>query len=291
MVKSIQKIIDFLLFSNIYIGICVAALHFAVACKPIEALSQLTYLLFTFFATVSVYSLFRLRLSPESHLPSLRNLSWSVRHFAVARWVMYIAMIGAVSTFLLLDSTQKYRVILLATLCVLYNISFFSLGSIRFDLRHIWFLKPFIVGFTITGVVCWVPYDDTCSYSLSAFLSTAAIQFSFVSALVVLFEIKDCDIDTHLHVTTIATRLGIAYTKIVALVLILAAIVLFIISHASICGWLLLGYLAPLLLLLIFIPLFIHSHSSEYIYWLAIDGCMIMLGLDWYLLKDYSLQS
>ena len=263
------------------------ALYFAFTMKSIDDPSRYSFILFVFCSTVSVYSLLRLRTVGKIQDPMLRNLSWAAGHIGLARWVMYIAMAGAIITFIFLNNKEQMIVILLGVVWILYNTSVFSKGHIKYDLRSIWYLKPLIVGFIITGIVTWVPYQDACPYSLSTFLFIATILFCFVSALVVVFEIKDRAIDSRFNTDTITTRLGVAHTKIIAISLLAIAIVLVLLSHPTLSMTSNFSYILPLLVLIAFIYFFIHEKTNEYIYWIVIDGWMVILGIIWYILNHH----
>ena len=285
-VKYIQKVSDFLLFTNIYLGICMIGLYFAFSMKPIGEVGRFDFLLFVFCSTVSVYSLLRLMNVSRIQDTPLKNISWAAQHLVLANRVMYIAAGGAVLTFLFLNNQEQMVVILLGVVWILYNASIFSRGRVKYDLRGIWFLKPLIVGFIITGIVSWVPFQDSSPYSLATFFCTATILFCFVSALVVIFEIKDREVDSSFKTATITTRLGIAKTKVVAIVLLALSIAFSIVLHRSLSLIQNIAFVLPILVLIFFVIFFINAKTKEYVYWIVIDGWMIILGIVWYVLNN-----
>lgn len=287
--KWLKKALDLLLFSNIYLGICVIGVYMAFSLRPITDISRLDFILFVFFSTVSVYSLLRLRaLEDELRVRSL-YLSWAAAHKRTAHWIMRLSMISTGVTFLLLERGEQLIVVSLGFVWVLYNLPFFSRDRIRFGLRYIWFLKPLVVGFIIAGIATAVPYMDNSPYDSQDFLVMLLVLFLFVSSLVVVFEIKDHAVDAAFGTQTIATKWGVAGTKLTAVVMLLTAMFLFVAGHSALSPMLWCLYLLPLALLILFILLFIDEQAHEYIYWLVIDGWMIFLGIDWYLLNHHIL--
>jgi 4-hydroxybenzoate polyprenyltransferase len=214
-------------------------------------------------------------------------LRWAASYMSIAQWVMRFAIVATAVTFLFLKRSEQVAVLALGVVWILYNLPFFSRERIKFGLRYIWFLKPLVVGFIITGIAAIVPYQDNSPYYTAEFVPVVFILFCFVSSLVVVFEIKDRSSDAAFGTQTIATKAGVRGTKIGAIALLLVAVLAFLGSHLSMSDRGLLRYVSPFLLLILFILLFIDAHTNEYVYWVVIDGWMIYLGIYWYLLNHH----
>ncbi len=274
----LKSIFKFLLFTNIYLGICVTGLTFAF--------DSGTFMLkvFTFFSTVAVYSILRIRVIKYETRTLSAYASWLKENVTIAKAIRDVSTVITVMTFAYLDRVYQIGFLSLGCIWILYNLPIFSGGRIKFGLRYIWFIKPFVVGLIVAGTVVSVPLL-TGGADIFHICMATLVMGSLASALVVIFEIKDMDIDRTFHTDTIPIRIGVSGTKVIAAaLLLLSAIITFLYFHEASVTLTLLKVL-PFISLAAFLSFFIRKDTNDYVYWLIIDGWMWLLGLTWYLIN------
>ena len=281
-----KSIIKFLIFSNTYLAICVLGLYLAFSESSLSDRQKLPLEAFIFFATIAVYSLLRIRVLQYDISDPSAYVQWLRENIVPAKMVRAVSVAATLMLFPLLTITQQTGIFSLGLVWILYNLPIFSGGKIKFGLRYVWFLKPFVVGFIVAGLTTLVPLLDS-SLDLIHIIAAMSISFVFASSVVVIFEIKDINIDRSFSTDTIPIRTGIIGTKIITLVLLLlCAVLTFIFFGAGSTGLTLLK-ISPIIALAFYVYFFIKEDTNDYVYWIVIDGWMWLVGLLWYLINHH----
>lgn len=198
----LYRFVDFLGHSNIFIALCAASL---TAWSQKYFLHELSvgYIVLTFSATFIQYNVQRMYLSFFAHKPySLTR--WNYRNKYLIIILMFISVAGLYPVF----SISKYN-------ALVYFISFL-LGIFYFlpfsNLRTIPVVKSFTVG-AVWVLVCVVaPLEGTGWTTPKIFF--CIIQLFFISALCVLFNIRDVEKDRESHTHSVPVLFGIQKAKI-----------------------------------------------------------------------------
>ena len=276
----LKSIFKFLLFTNIYLGICVTGLTFAFDH------SQIMLRVFTFFSTVAVYSILRIRVIKYETVSLSAYASWLKENITIAKAIRDVSTLTTGILFIYLDRVYQIGLLSLGCIWILYNLPIFSGGRIKYGLRYIWFLKPFVVGLIVAGIVVLAPLVTSLTDTVQPYMAMFAM-WSFASSLVVIFEIKDMAIDSTFHTDTIPIRIGVSGTKFIAgSLLLLSAFISLVYFHEATVTLSLIKIL-PFISLAIFVSLFIKKDTNDYVYWVIIDGWMWLLGLTWYLINHH----
>ena len=282
-VRYFKKIAEFLLFSNIYLGTCITVL----ALPFTGGMPQyLLFHAFVFFATVSVYSILRVRAVSFVAADMLAYLRWAKENTTLANTVKYISIAATVVLSVFLTRKMQISIMSLGAVWVLYNLPIFSGHRIKFGLRYVWFLKPFIVGLIIAGLTTMVPLIDRAFAPIRIVYAVADI-FCFASALVILFEVKDMKVDKPFNTNTIPIIMGVTWTRIIAGVLLLVsmgATLLFFGPGSTFLETLL---VSPFILLILYLTFLFDEETSEYTYFIGSSRSLYCLFLyNAYLLAD-----
>ncbi len=296
-----KNIIKFLSFSNIWIGLAaclltisnILSLHWLPNLEEeyIRIANAKYLLLFNFFATIFIYTFIRLIGLRENHVTVKSELMDWVRKYKVALiiWAT-VCLVISIYAFFHLFVVQIYIIIFLGLVSVLYAIPIYKSGNEWKSLRHIPYLKTFIVAlvWAFLSVSCVFVYADMFPIIIRPqHVLLFIIDFIFILGLTIPFDIRDMAYDKEGNVQTIAHQLGLAKTKTLSIILLASYIVLSFIFYIYIpCdidyklffrSYNLAIFMAVLLggLGAIYIIKDIHENSSEQVFTFELDGMII----------------
>lgn len=272
--KLLRAVFDFLLYSNIFIGICAVALVFTNQLAIGEDIELNKECWFVFFSTVFTYSAMKFRRGANEPASTTHH-TWADSNNQLYKNVLLISLLGAFSFFINLNSEAKLTVAILAVVT-----AFYGLVSIPFtngkQLRNFGLLKTLFVGLVWSVTTVLVPlagqYPDT---DMLVFLIIR--RFIFVAALTMVFEVKDYENDVQAKLRTLPMVLGISGTKILAQALLLFLIVINIVQYAafSFPFWGMVAVNLSLLVSIIAIQPVKEGLSDKY-YYFVLDGMMLL---------------
>lgn len=141
-----------------------------------------------------------------------------------------------------------------------------------FNLRRFGFIKPIIVG-AIWVISCvLIPLLENKLLNEQTYYFIAA-QFCFITALCVLFDVKDAEHDFYQGVKTYANAWGAKGARLVAFLFMLGYMVCFYMFDTTpITNYINLAFLTATSILIFFT----HEERHPYYYYLLIDGLMIL---------------
>ena len=281
-----KNFIRFFILSNIYLGICVLGLYLAFAEGSYKEPAKLTIEAFIFCATVAVYSILRIRIANYEIKEPTAYLQWLRQNLISAKIVRSVFIVCTVLLFFLLKRIIQVGIISLGLLWILYNLPIFTGGRIKFGLRYVWFLKPFVVGFIAAGLATLVPLFDS-NLDITHIIAAMCISFCLTSAIVVIFEIKDMKTDRLFHTETIPIRAGVNGTKAIAIVCLLLSTLLTLLFFPESSISLNVLKISPFIAQSVFVFFMIKEITNDYVYWIVIDGWMWLVGVLWYLIAHH----
>jgi 4-hydroxybenzoate polyprenyltransferase len=189
-------------------------------------------------------------------------------------------MLSLIPLFLLLSIESRILLIFLGILSFLYGIPLFSLGGLKFGLRNIPGLKPFLITLVWTMSCVLLPVLEaqdlhTADISMRDTTILIAKRFLFVAALTVPFDIRDLFQDKQFGLKTIPVAWGEKNAYLFCQVLLAGYIVLLFLFHnngfnsdfwaltsvAFLTGWLIFKS---------------KWEKDEYYYFFYLDGVLIL---------------
>lgn len=261
---SIKKILDFVVYSNLFISFAVAcftlqtALFFPKYTGVIEELSILN-----FITTFLLYNLQRLFYASHENLNEKYN--WYLRN----RRVLFTGMVLLPMSFSdrLLDFFMQHPdyffiYFFLAALSLLYFLP-------PLQLRRYGLFKPFIIAFVFVATSILLPLYRGLNWELFIY---AVGQFCFIAALCVLFDVKDLQHDRSLNLKTLPIMLGLKKTKYFCSALIGLYIVTAMLNsqNMTITGYACVSILSFLLIV------FLKTERNPYYYFYLVDGLILL---------------
>lgn len=269
----LKKILDFIVYSNLFIALCVAFATLQTASIFSKHSEQIfTFILPNFIATFVLYNLQRLYYAAKQ--PHNVKYNWYNQN---RRLIFTLIILTLFSSFNLLWDFFIENAYILAAYALLALLSLlYFLPPIQ--LRKYGLLKPFIIAFVLICVSVILPGISELNQQ---FLIYTVGQFCFITALCVLFDIRDVEHDKKSNFITLPIKHGIAKTKYVVFLLLLVYL-------ASAFFLPLFGYFITVIISTItvtLLTLIAKPSKHNYFYLFLVDGCIIMQCLLFIILK------
>lgn len=275
-----KKLLEGLLYSNVFIALCAAAITAVNQIWYGYTPSDIYYTGFVFFGTSILYGLHR--------LIGVRRMSNPIGRFAIVErlqpsivLVTGLSGLGAIICVTQMHYSVWIQLIPAIVLCLLYVLPLFP-GKKR--LRDFPFIKLFVLSAIWAYLTAYMPmiqkvHPDYLDYGL------VFERFVFILAITIPFDIRDIGIDREQGVATLSTFLGVKGSKIISQIALFAGVMSLVsvsleqsvfIDSAIACVP---GYLAAYLLIA-----FSNENRSDTYFLLGLDGTMILLFLGTWLL-------
>ncbi|MES2277834.1 MAG: hypothetical protein V4592_17540 [Bacteroidota bacterium] len=213
MKKLFKPVLDFILFSNVFMALCGVAqaliTFHLIGSKPIFAVLGI---LFT--ATLLEYNFSVLVGKPQQPLKSpFRRVRWFYSHHRLMVTFTIVSALLLIPLFLLISMESRLLLIFLGVLCIGYSIPIFSIGDHKFGLRHVPGLKPFLITLVWTLSCVLLPIleaQDIHQTTINMRDTTILIakRFLFIGALTIPFDIRDLFHDKNTGLKTIPVAWG-----------------------------------------------------------------------------------
>jgi 4-hydroxybenzoate polyprenyltransferase len=278
--KALLAILDFLLFSNLFIALCVVA-QALVTYHLLQVEPDKRILAIVFFGTIGIYNFSMLLSKPKNPEKSpFVRVKWIFSHHRMIISITLISMLCLIPLGLLYLSIEaQLLMIFTGALALGYNIPFLTLNNHKIGLRNIPGIKLFLIALVWSISCVLLPiieleHDYQINISTAETLLLVAKRFLFIAAITIPFDIRDLFQDKLYELKTIPVMLGERKAYIF-------------------CQFLLAGYLALLLLFnqninadVIGLTLTIlltgwlifksNIKKNEYYYFFYLDGTMIL---------------
>lgn len=229
-VKRLHELIDFFLFSNIFIALAAVCFTLQVELVFSIPLHLRLYHFVIFFATLAEYGIHRMVSvrGSEKSFELKQAQRWSTKRMKAQFVLLCIALAG----LLVCSFYLKFEVFLLfcsvALITLAYTLPLFSKGGEIFRLRDLPVVKILFVAVVWSMVTVFPPllYNDVSLNSPNVWIVFIQRIF-FVFAITVPFDIRDAEEDSNAGIITLAVLFG----KIKTLKFAYAAIALFILMQ------------------------------------------------------------
>lgn len=213
MKKLFKSVVDFLLFSNVFMAVCAVAqglvtLHL-IGAKPVNLVLGL---LFT--STIGIYNFSILLTKPKEPQKSpWVRVRWFFAHERLMITITIITILALVPLFFMISTASRLLLIFLAVLSFAYSLPLFTIGDQKFGLRNIPGLKPFLITLVWTGSTVLLPILEAQDMHLTEIsmrdtVILLAKRFLLIAALTVPFDIRDLFEDRKSGLKTIPVMIG-----------------------------------------------------------------------------------
>jgi 4-hydroxybenzoate polyprenyltransferase len=271
----LSKLIDLLLYSNIFIAACAASLVYQVYWIEDSPgwYNPLAWLVF--FATVFVYSAHRLvGFTRLERGYGNRRISVILQFKSHIAGYTLVALAGLFFSCTLVLTSSLLLMMIPGIITLLYIVPVFRH---RRRFRDLPYIKVFIVGMVWSWTCIYIPLQELHSNLEVSHYLLIVEKFLFITAITIPFDIRDRELDTLQHIKTIPVVLGIGRSKLICMTLVsLAIIVAGINWHRQYFDGgqfvsLLLAYLSAIMIIYI-----IHEKSHDYYYSGMLDGTIVL---------------
>lgn len=259
--------VETLVYSNVFISLCaLAQVWLTQKLFQIQvSFDSISYVLFVFLSTYLQYNIQRGYMVNETNVHTSRS-QWILKHRKFLLYSIFISL----GILLLLCWNLSWTVIGVMTVAeVLATLYYMP----PFNFRKYGYIKPFLIGMVWAISCAFVPLYENQMLTREAWMFILA-QFTFVSGLSVLFDIKDSLSDQLAGVHTYANALGDGFTKCFASGLfIISALLFYKMNPANLTS----TYLNALCMLFSIMIGFLSSQKKHsFYYYLIVDGLMIV---------------
>jgi len=224
-IKKRIALLEYIFYGNYFYGLCTIALSVEASLQQLYPLNPLPYYLLAFIVTVLYYTYpYARKQTISSNNPRTR---WYNRHFkliSITQMTATIILAIAAAWFLIHYYYLLHRVKLFEWMLIfifpLVAALYYGINvlSVKYNLRKIGWLKPFIIGFTWAGFVNVYPVLYYCitnntSYEPNFFSFLLFLKnMMFIAVLCIMFDIKDYASDSNDSISTFVVRIGLRKT-------------------------------------------------------------------------------
>jgi 4-hydroxybenzoate polyprenyltransferase len=205
LLDPLKKILDFIIYSNLFISVCVAFFTLQTALIfPEHSDRILEFVLPNFIATFILYNLQRLYFGAKQ--PNNLKYSWHNKNRRLVFTLILLEIICCFAPVWLLLSENLNSLIGYSCLSILSIFYFLP----PLNLRKYGLLKPFTIAFVFCCISIILPLLPTFDLKILIYVIG---QFSFIAALAMLFDIRDVDNDTETKLMTTPIKYGVRNSK------------------------------------------------------------------------------
>tara|TARA_B100001057_G_scaffold487642_1_gene570687 strand:- start:928 stop:1797 length:870 start_codon:yes stop_codon:yes gene_type:complete len=212
-VELLKKIVQFFIYSNVFVSFCVIAL--CQSTSIIIGVDSSHLLPFVFFSTLFAYNFQRI-LRFSSSKEQSAHLEWFNNNRPFIILITVISLSLSVHYAFNLSFSTFYFLIPASIISLSYPIKIIPLGSQKISLRELPIAKIFLIALVWSIVsVALVTLENDSFYSLDTILLFIS-RFSFILAITIPFDIRDLKYDD-LSLKTIPQIFGEQKAKMIAL--------------------------------------------------------------------------
>lgn len=269
-----KKILDFIVYSNLFIALCCAALTLQTN-LIFEQTNPLIfeYTFINFSATFCLYNLQRLYYSAIN--PEAVKYTWYIKNRRLIFTLIILIIISSFNFLWDFFIENKMHLLIYSILSITSLIYF--LPPIQLKKQGI--IKPFLISAVFVLVAIIIPLDFKMNNKLF-FYSLA--QFCFTSILCILFDVRDASADRENGIRTIPVLVGLKKTKVICAILLISYFIIGTLFFS-------INYLIVVLCIvcaLTIIIMFSNEKRNNYFYLIIVDG-MLLLQLSLFLIVNY----
>lgn len=276
MQKTIRQVVNFLLFSNLFIAFAAAAQ--VAFTYQILAISP-NYLIITlvFLGTLGFYNFSILLAKPKNQVNAVfKKAHWVFANQGVIIALSLVAVLAAIIIALKLNLEAQLLLVILAILSAAYNLPLFKINNQKTGLRNIAGMKLLIIAGVWALSTVLLPVVETGITSLNTLeLFILIIQrFLFIAAITLPFDIRDSAQDKRYALKTIPVLIGKQKSEQLCQLLLVLSVILFASIYRFFNEILMVNFLITAIAE--WLILRAKWQKNEYYYFLYLDGLLIM---------------
>ncbi len=284
--KQLRQLLDFILYSNIFIGLCAVALTFTNQLTVEGDIKFDNSCWFVLFATIFTYSYLKFHNS-ETVFPSTSHRHWAAKNNQLSKNILLLSLLASGCLFWLLNTNTKIIVLILAAFTAVYGFVEIPFLNPKRKLRDFGLFKTLFVAIVWSVTTVIVPLQDSfVEPAMMVFLLLR--RFLFILALTMVFEIKDMKGDEAHGLKTLPMMFGISNTKNIAQVVLFALILINLVQYLffdiSLLNMLAVNF-SLLVSILCIQPL--KEETPEVWYYLVLDGMLVLQFVFVYAVTKY----
>ena len=267
-----KKVIEFIVFSSIFIALCAVALCIETNFLLHLPLNDTGFYCFVFGATLVQYN-FHYFIKKNANTGSKR-LNWSARNIHIHKILLGIGCLFILGSLFTLHLKHYFLLGILGFISILYSSPFLPFPR-RKRIKDFGLLKILTLSLFWTLVTVWLPIVETKFHILS-FQLIFIRRFIFLFILCLLFDMRDIDVDSKENINTLPIILGIKKTYLLANTLVFVFMLLSVIEYLQLSD---MGQLLAMLLsgVATFLVIYNSRNNKNDIYYLGIvDGMMLL---------------
>jgi len=278
-----KKNLDFFLFTSLFVSCCAVIMVYQTYTLIAGKTVNPYFAAFVFFSTVCSYN-FHWALTPHSIAPSQR-LQWDEKHKSFHLLLSIAGLAGAAVCFFFIKEHWFY-IGIAALLTFLYTAPKISFPPFQW-LKKIAIGKTIFLAMTWTYVTAVLPIliEGNSGIEKTIFFCTG--QFFFIYSICILFDFRDREDDKKEGIRSMITNFDERGIDILFIISIITFFVLSILLKQTGMQWINIGILLIPALLLITIYRHAKRNFSDYLYYLVLDGLMMLSGLFLWLMNRF----
>lgn len=234
-----------------------------------------------FSSTLGIYNFCILATKPEKPLSSpYKRVNWFFSHYRLMVTFTIVSLLSLIPLFFLLSMESRILLVFLGLISFFYSIPIFTIGDQKFGLRHIPWLKQFMIALVWTLSIVLLPvlealHSNLTAISLHDTTILIAKRFLFIAALTIPFDIRDLFYDKLSGLKTVPTVLGEKNAYLFCQILLAGYVILLFLFKNTFVNANFYGLLASVVLTgwLIFRSKW---EKNEYYYFFYMDGVLIL---------------
>jgi 4-hydroxybenzoate polyprenyltransferase len=280
MIKPLQKPLDFLLFSNIFISLGAVA-QGLITYHLLHQSINYAVIVFLFCSTIVTYNFNILVQKPKNPQSSeFKRVRWIFANYWFNIGVSIFAFIILSVAFLFFSYSSQLLVFILGIISIGYGLPLFSKNGEKFGLRNIPGLKLFLIAlvWAISSVLLPIlELRHTHQIEINNYNTSLLVikRFLFIIAITIPFDIRDMFQDKGYNLKTIATAFGERKALLACQLMLMSYLVLLFLFRDN-------GFntdffaLASTIILSGWLIFKSKWEKNEYYYFLYLDGTLIL---------------
>ena len=275
--------IRLIVFSNIFVSLCVAALTYRTFLyfnfPPSNAL-----LVLVFSATYFIYNFQRLVRMSQKEIDEANigfRMRWVYKNKQPIIFTIVIAAIIIVVSLFYIDIKTIIVLVIMGLFSVVYVVRFIPYNKKWLALRDIPYLKIFVIAFVWTLVTGLLPLVNNIEKINLHYILFLVKQFLFVVAITIPFDIRDMKYDIEKGIKTLPLALGVKYTVLLGVLLLLGFVSIvsyeFLVFQSITMGLWIAEIIAILLVMVLL--LLSKKQQPELFYSFIIEGTSLLLAI------------
>ncbi len=223
-----MKVVDFFLFSNIFIALGASA-QTLLTYQLLQKKCSISVIIFVFLSTLITYNFYYLNHRPVK-LPHSNKLTWLTNNYALFCAISLLALVSLPCLFFLLSTSQKTIISILGLLVWFYYHPF---PYCKYSLRTLIGFKIGVIAFVWTSVITLLPAMEVVvdRITLKKLSIHYAQQYLFIVAITIPFDYRDVVYDIKEGIKTFPVIFGKQVAKVLALCLCSVSVGLYLWKH------------------------------------------------------------